>query len=153
MNFKSSVVEKLLKLFQFSKVERKKFKYLGCEVEKLNNGDITLNQNDYIEKIKEVEIPSRRNSHKVNETERKIIRRVVGELLWVSLMTRPALSLLMFMRKLANMQALGPAIPTVFVEIHIRIRVLNQRISHELYTPRYCLFLLNSLYIQLKNKD
>ena len=90
VNFKSSVVEKLLKLFQFSKVERKKFKYLGCEVEKLNNGDITLN--DYIEKIKEVEIPSGRNSHKVNETERKIIRRVVGELLWVSLMTRPNLS-------------------------------------------------------------
>ena len=73
-------------------MERKKFKYLGCEVEKLNNGDITLNQNDYIEKIKEVEIPSGKNSHKLNETERKIIRRVVGELLWVSLMTRPDLS-------------------------------------------------------------
>ena len=90
--FNSSVVGNLLKLFQFSKVEKKKFKYLGCEVEKLENGDITLNQNNYIEKIEEVEVPSKRNSHKVNETERRTIRRVVGELLWVSLMTRPDLS-------------------------------------------------------------
>jgi hypothetical protein len=90
--FNSSVVEKLSKIFKFSKVERKKFKYLGCEIEKLDNGDITLNQNEYIQNIEEVECPPRRNSCKVNETERKIIRRVVGELLWVSLMTRPDLS-------------------------------------------------------------
>ena len=90
--FKSSVIKKLFKLFKFSKVEMKKFTYLGCEVEKLDNGNITLNQNNYIEKIKEVEVPARRNSCKVDETERKTIRRVVGELLWVSLMTRPDLA-------------------------------------------------------------
>jgi hypothetical protein len=90
--FSSIVVEKLFKIFQFSKVEKKKFKYVGCEIEKLDNGDIALNQNEYIQKIKEVEFPSRRNSCKVNEEERKDIRRVVGEMLWVSLMTRPDLS-------------------------------------------------------------
>ena len=90
--FQAGVVRKLFNLFKFSKVENKKFKYLGCEVEKLENGNITLNQNDYIEKIAEVDLPSRRNSSKVEETERRIIRRVVGELLWVSLMTRPDLS-------------------------------------------------------------
>ena len=89
--FKANVVKKLFAQFKFSKVEEKKFKYLGCEVEKHENGNITLNQNEYIEKIKEVEVPSRRNSSKTDETERRIIRRVVGELLWVSLMTRPDL--------------------------------------------------------------
>ena len=88
----SSVVNKLFNLFKFSKVEKKRFKYVGCEVEKHANGNITLNQNEYIDKIKEVNIPSRRNSYKVDETERRTIRRVVGELLWVSLMTRPDLS-------------------------------------------------------------
>ena len=91
-DFKANVVKKLFKLFKFSKVETRKFKYLGCEVEKHDNGNITLNQNEYIEKIAEVDLPSRRNSSKVDETERRIIRRVVGELLWVTLMTRPDLS-------------------------------------------------------------
>ena len=90
--FNSSVVQKLLKIFKFSKIEKIKFKYLGCEIERLQNGDITLNQNDYIDKIEEVEVPTKRNNCKVTETERKTIRRVVGELLWVSLMTRPDLS-------------------------------------------------------------
>jgi hypothetical protein len=71
-SFYRNVVEKLFKLFLFSKVEQKKFKYLGCEIEKQNNGDIILNQNEYVKKIEEVEFPSRRNSCKVNETERKI---------------------------------------------------------------------------------
>ena len=76
--FKSSIVNKLFKLFQFSKVETKKFKYLGCEVEKNENGDITLNQNDYIDNIKMVEVPARRYSSKVDESERRTMRRVVG---------------------------------------------------------------------------
>lgn len=90
--FHQIVKSKLFKLFQFSKVEMNKFKYLGCKIEKLTNGDITLNQDEYIQKIQEVEVPTKRNSYKVNENERKEIRRVVGELLWVSLMTRPDLS-------------------------------------------------------------
>ena len=90
--FKQSVNNKLFKLFHFSKVEIDKFKYLGCEIEKLENGDITLNQKEYIKKIEEVECPAKRNSCNVNENERKEIRRIVGELLWVSLMTRPDLS-------------------------------------------------------------
>ena len=92
IRFKKLVSDEILKMFQFSKVERNKFKYLGCEVEKLSNGDISLNQKEYILKLDEVEIPSSRSSSEVNETERRTIRKVVGELLWVSLMTRPDLS-------------------------------------------------------------
>ena len=42
--------------------------------------------------MEEVILPAGRNSWKVSEDEKKEIRRVVGELLWVSLMTRPDLS-------------------------------------------------------------
>ena len=90
--FKKLVPEKLFKMFKFSKVEKDKFKYLGCEITKHGNGNITLNQNDYIQKIDNVVCPARRNTCPVKENERKEIRRVVGELLWVSLMTRPDIS-------------------------------------------------------------
>ena len=50
-------------------------------------GDISLNQDEYILNIKEVIVPAKRNSCRTNGEEKKEIRRVVGELLWVSLMT------------------------------------------------------------------
>ena len=91
-HFETLITKKLLQYFKFSKIEKQKFKYLGCEIEKLASGDISLNQNEYIQNIKEVIVPAKRNSCKVNNAERKEIRRVVGELLWVTQMTRPDLS-------------------------------------------------------------
>ena len=90
--FRNIFLHEVSRKFKFSKVESNRFKYLGCQVEKLANGDIELNQNDYIASIDEVEVTSKSNSCPVNEAERKTIRRVVGELLCVSLMTRPDLS-------------------------------------------------------------
>ena len=86
------MVQHLYKIFKFSKVEENKFKYLGCHIEKHSNGDISLNQDEYLKNIQDVDTPARRNTSQVKESERKTIRRVVGELLWVSLMTRPDLS-------------------------------------------------------------
>ena len=90
--FKNVLVKKLEKYFKFSKMEENNFKYLGCDIKKLSNGDISLNQNEYIENLVGVKVPDERNSVLANESEKKEIRRVVGELLWVSLMTRPDLS-------------------------------------------------------------
>ena len=90
--FRNIFLHEVSRKFKFSKVESNRFKYLGCQVEKLANGDIELNQNDNIASIDEVEVTSKSNSCPVNEAERKTIRRVVGELLCVSLMTRPDLS-------------------------------------------------------------
>ena len=87
--FESLVAGNLMKHFKFSKLEKRKFTYLGCEIEKLPCGDISLNQNEYIQKIREVVVPARSNTCGVSDYEKKEIRRVVGELLWVSLMTRP----------------------------------------------------------------
>ena len=90
--FEKIITEKLMKQFKFSKLERGKFKYLGCEIEKIPDGDISLNQNEYIQNIEEVHLPTKRNSCRANDSEKREIRRVVGELLWMSLMTRPDLS-------------------------------------------------------------
>jgi hypothetical protein len=90
--FESIIANKLMKYFKFSKLEKEKFTYLGCEIQKLPSGDISLNQNEYIKNIREVIIPTRRKNSNVTEYERKEIRRVVGELLWVSSMTRPDLA-------------------------------------------------------------
>ena len=89
--FRQLVVKNLMKHFKFSKLEERKFKYLGCEIEQLPTGDITVNQEEFIKNIKEVDLPTKMNTAKVNEVERREIRRVVGELLWVSMMTRPDL--------------------------------------------------------------
>ena len=51
--FEKIITEKLMKQFKFSKLERGKFKYLGCEIEKIPDGDISLNQNEYIQNIEE----------------------------------------------------------------------------------------------------
>jgi transposase InsO family protein len=91
-SFKQVLRNKLFSVLHFSKVEQDKFVYLGCEIEKIQNGDIELNQNEYIKIIEKLDVPEERNSCRVNESERKEIRRVVGALLWVSLMTRPDLS-------------------------------------------------------------
>ena len=90
--FKKAFLDNITKTFKFSKLESDKFKYLGCELETLSNGDISLNQNDYIDKIEDVFCPQKLNSTLANENEQRTIRRVVGELLWVTLMTRPDLS-------------------------------------------------------------
>ena len=90
--FEEMIIDKIMKCFKFSKLEKTKFTYLGCQIEKFENGDISLNQNEYIEKIKEVIIPTRSNNCRVSDFEKREIRRVVGELLWVSMMTRPDLS-------------------------------------------------------------
>ena len=75
-DFEKLIVDKLMKQFKFSKLERGKFSYLECKIERKENGDISLNQNTYIEKIEEITVPIRSNDYV-----RKEIRRVVGELL------------------------------------------------------------------------
>ena len=90
--FKELVNNKLMLQFKFSKIEVKKFKYLGCEIQQMTNGDISLNQNDYTQKLSDVIIPEGRRTDIVDEGGKNTIRKAVGELLWISLMTRPDLS-------------------------------------------------------------
>ena len=79
-HFESIITNKLMQQFKFSRVENGKFKYLGYEIEKNSSGDICLNQNEYIQNIKEVTVPAKRNSCRATGLEKREIRRVIGEL-------------------------------------------------------------------------
>ena len=69
--FRQVIREKLIKHFKLSKIEKGKFSYLGIQIEKLSSGDITLNQNTYIQKIENVYVPSKNSSSPNSEYERR----------------------------------------------------------------------------------
>ena len=90
--FKHEVEDKLQEIFVFSKIEERCFKYCGCRVNVKEDGTIEVDQREYvdvIEQIPDVEGPTDRE---LTEKERKQVRAKIGEMLWISLMTRPDLS-------------------------------------------------------------
>ena len=90
--FEEQVELKLLQAFQYSKVEKDNFKYCGTRIRTLENGDIQLDQNEYIESIAEMDKTEGDSGRKLNSYEQKQLRGKIGEVLWLSLMTRPDLS-------------------------------------------------------------
>ena len=90
--FDKDVAEKLKSIFVFSKLEVGTFKYCGCNIRVKDNGDIELDQNDYVEKLQEIEDKEGDIDRILTSIEKKELRGKIGELLWVSLMTRPDLS-------------------------------------------------------------
>ena len=90
--FEQEVESKLKEIFVFSKVEEESFNYCGCKIEMKSDGSIELEQNEYVdalEKIPDIEGPVERE---LSEYEKKSFRGKIGEILWISLMTRPDLS-------------------------------------------------------------
>ena len=90
--FEENITEKLKDMFTFSKFEQNKFKYCGCNIAVAEDGTITLDQNDYIEKIEELVVEDIDESIELSKEEIKLVRGKIGELLWISLMTRPDIS-------------------------------------------------------------
>ena len=90
--FEEEVEKKLLDTFQYSKMEKGNFKYCGCRITTKDNGDIQLDQNEYVDNIQEMEKIEGDSSRRLNYTEQRKLRGKIGEVLWLSLMTRPDLS-------------------------------------------------------------
>ena len=90
--FEKEVENKLLAAFQYSKIEVDDFNYCGSRIRTLENGDIQLDQNEYVDRIKEMESVSGDLGRKLNAFELSQLRGKIGEILWLSLMTRPDLS-------------------------------------------------------------
>ena len=90
--FENEIVAKLQKAFKFSKIEKNSFKYCGCNVTVQGDGTIELDQNDYIDGLEEIEVEDYNDDHDLSKKEIKAVRGKLGELLWISLMTRPDLS-------------------------------------------------------------
>ena len=87
--FHQEVGGKLQKIFKFSKVEEKSFKCCGCNILARENGDIEVDQNNYLEKLKEIEIPDGEEDRILTAKEQKHLRGKIGK--WISLITRPDL--------------------------------------------------------------
>ena len=91
--FEKEIVTKLQEVFKFSKVEEKSFTYCGCRVNvNVDDGSIELDQNAYVDSLETIDHMEGEDGRELLEHEKKKVRAKVGELLWLSLMTRPDLS-------------------------------------------------------------
>ena len=90
--FKKEVEEKLQEKFVFSKMEEGCFKYCGCRINAKDDGSIELDQNQYVEVMEKIPKMKGPLDRSLSEKEKKGVRAKIGEILWLSLMTRPDLS-------------------------------------------------------------
>ena len=90
--FKEEVEDKLKEFFTFSKIEEKSFTYCGCRIVVEDDGSIELDQNEYIDSLKRIDHMEGSADRELSEKEKKDVRAKIGELLWISLMTRPDIS-------------------------------------------------------------
>ena len=90
--FDKDITTKLLQIFKFSKLEEDSFTYCGCDIKINSDGTIELDQNNYIRKIEEIDDTEAMHNRKLTDKEIKKVKAKLGELLWVSLITRPDLS-------------------------------------------------------------
>ena len=80
----------LSKIFKLSKTESGSFKYCGCKIVTLEDGRIQLDQNEYTEKLSEIEISDQvDNKRDLSLLEQRQLRGKIGKILWLSLMSRP----------------------------------------------------------------
>ena len=90
--FEEDIEEKLKITFKFSKIEQKSFKYCGCNININEKGVVELDQNDYVDKLELVPRKEGDVGRALEAKEVKELRGKIGEILWISLMTRPDLA-------------------------------------------------------------
>ena len=91
--FEEEIESKLGECFKLSKIESGSFNYCGCTIKKKLDGDIQLDQNEYAAKIKGIDLKEDEDEQRhLEKDELKALRGKIGEILWISLMTRPDLS-------------------------------------------------------------
>ena len=93
-SFEKNVIGGLRKIFRISTHDYGSFKYVGLDVFQ-DDGGIKVSQDSYIESIMPINIDSSRKSMKNNsltKEERDDLKRLSGQMLWVTSQTRPDLS-------------------------------------------------------------
>ena len=90
----SRVIETIKKKFSIKQIEKNSFKYVGLQVSQTEH-EIRLNQDSYIKSIEEIQRDNqgdRKNKEELNQEERKKLKALGGQMLWVASQTRPDLS-------------------------------------------------------------
>ena len=90
--FDKDIVEELKSTFTFSKIESNKLTYCGSQITVNDDGSIELNQDQYIDSLREISEIDVKEDRKLTEKEKRLVRGKIGELLWISLISRPDLS-------------------------------------------------------------
>mgnify|MGYP001796156622 CR=1 FL=1 len=94
-DFKGSIIKKLKEIFHFGSEEVESFTYIGINLTQNTDFSIHINQNSYIDSISEIPLSKEQLKFKnkpLSETERTSYRSVVGQLNWISGISRPDIS-------------------------------------------------------------
>ena len=90
--FKTHIIDKLEEIFHIGTTHSDAFTYLGISLVQNKDNSITINQNKFVKSLQLIDIPINRKIHKhdqVTDNERTQLRSAIGQLNWVSGMTRP----------------------------------------------------------------
>ena len=82
-------MEKLRNKYNFGSVMSKTFVYTGINISQDENMEITMHQNDFIDKISQNEYESGDPNDILEKSENRLIRQSQGQLSWASTQTRP----------------------------------------------------------------
>ena len=77
--FEIDIEKKLSGIFIFSKMEKKSFKYCGCKISVEDNGDILLDQIDYVSSLKEIGKDLCADNRELMAKEIKVLIGKIGE--------------------------------------------------------------------------
>jgi hypothetical protein len=91
----SQAIQKLEKRFPFGSQRTGNFTFTGIHIHQDHNGDISLDQQDYINDIPPIDIPRERRKTpeaKINNEELQKLRGLIGSLQYAATNTRPDLS-------------------------------------------------------------
>ena len=87
--FRQKVIDHIQKRFLISKEETETFKYLGLKITQ-NKDEIQIHQKGYIGEIQKIKVDDPcQKDRKLAPRETQQLRRVAGQLNWVSMQTRP----------------------------------------------------------------
>ena len=89
--FDKTVMQEIFKQFQIGQTEKESFKYVGLEIYKDELG-ISLDQKAYIEKLEVSSLKGGSTDRPLDNEERKLLRRKVGQLNWAATQSRPDIS-------------------------------------------------------------
>ena len=92
--FKVEVVDKLVSTFEISVTKCENFKYIGLNVIQSHKG-ISIDQDNYINALQLIHIPTESERPKddpLTKSEKDMVRKYAGRLLWVANGTRPDIS-------------------------------------------------------------
>ena len=91
--FCTEVIPSLENTFEIGSRSSSSFVYIGISLKQLSDYNILVNQKSFTDSIRYLEIPKdRKNTEPVTEAERTQLRAVIGQLNWISGVTRPDLS-------------------------------------------------------------